>query len=157
MYTNGDTLVIDSSSATTVNRGSSTSSYVSAGSEGSSGKPPATQYDLYHQPSITVSESPYNGYDYAGPSNGTRMNHTEDEMKRKILAPLELHEDDDLDYDDEYEEDDENRFVNLALLSHIAVRLRDKVPRGTHVKGGIPYPRAFTGKDIVVCVVQFLS
>ncbi|TRM58720.1 CNH domain-containing protein [Schizophyllum amplum] len=27
--------------------------------------------------------------------------------------------------------------------------LRDKVPRGTHVKGSIPYPRAFTGKDIV--------
>jgi RHO1 GDP-GTP exchange protein 1/2 len=56
--------------------------------------------------------------------------------------------------DDEYwedeDEEDENRFVNFALLSHMAVQLRDKVLRLTHVKGGIPYPRAFTGKDIVV-------
>jgi len=48
------------------------------------------------------------------------------------------------------DEDDETRFVNFSLLSHIAMQLRDKVPRGTHVKGSIPYPRAFTGKDIVV-------
>ncbi|PFH50303.1 hypothetical protein AMATHDRAFT_145543 [Amanita thiersii Skay4041] len=60
-----------------------------------------------------------------------------------------------LDYEDDHSEiisDDTNdplQFVNWALLSHIAVRLRDKVPRGTHVKGSIPYPRAFTGKDIV--------
>ncbi|KAG2345927.1 Dbl homology domain-containing protein [Suillus weaverae] len=44
---------------------------------------------------------------------------------------------------------DPDRFVNFSLLSHLAVRLRDKVPRGTHVKSSIPYPRAFTGKDIV--------
>ena len=48
------------------------------------------------------------------------------------------------------EEEDESAFVNFALLSHLAVRLRDRVPRGTHVKGSIPYPMAFTGKDIVV-------
>ncbi|TDL23713.1 Dbl domain-containing protein [Rickenella mellea] len=74
------------------------------------------------------------------------------ELQRVIMTlkgPLELHEDDELDYDDEYDEEDENRFFNLALLSHLAVRLRDKVPRGTQVKGGIPYPHAFTGKDIV--------
>jgi hypothetical protein len=57
-------------------------------------------------------------------------------------------------YDDEYwedeDEEDENRFVNFALLSHMAVQLRDKVPRGVHVKGSIPYPRTFTGKNIVV-------
>lgn len=47
-------------------------------------------------------------------------------------------------------EEDDSAFVNFALLSHLAVRLRDRVPRGTHVKGRIPYPRAFTGKDIVV-------
>lgn len=46
---------------------------------------------------------------------------------------------------------DERRFMNISLLSNIAVQLRDKVPRGTHVKGSIPYPRAFTGKDVVVC------
>ncbi len=54
----------------------------------------------------------------------------------------------------EDEEEDENLFVNFSLLSHIAVQLRDKVPRGTHVKGSIPYPRAFTGKDIVVCAIS---
>lgn len=51
-------------------------------------------------------------------------------------------------------EEDESLFVNLALLSHLAVRLRDRVPRGTHVKGSIPYPRAFTGKDIVVSTIE---
>lgn len=67
------------------------------------------------------------------------------------IKQLALHEGYDTEEDfDEVEEED--RFVNLALLSHIAVRLRDKVPRGTHVKGGIPYSRAFTGKDIVVCI-----
>ncbi|KAI0272596.1 Dbl-like domain-containing protein [Gloeopeniophorella convolvens] len=61
--------------------------------------------------------------------------------------------------DDDYYDDDEDypyseeesldSFVNFSLLSNIAVWLRDQVPRGTHVKGSIPYPRAFTGKDIV--------
>jgi hypothetical protein len=50
----------------------------------------------------------------------------------------------------EDEEDDPSRFVNYSLLSHISVQLRDKVPRGSHVKGGIPYEGAFTGKDVVV-------
>lgn len=40
---------------------------------------------------------------------------------------------------------------DLASLSHIAVRLRDTVPTGTHVKGSIHYQKAFTGNDIVVC------
>jgi hypothetical protein len=42
------------------------------------------------------------------------------------------------------------RFDNFALLSHLAARLRDSLPRGTHVKGSIPYPGAFTGKELVV-------
>ncbi|KAI0675599.1 Dbl domain-containing protein [Trametes maxima] len=70
-----------------------------------------------------------------------------------IKRPLELHEnyaeEEDDFYDEDPSEDGDDRFFNPALLSHIAVRLRDKVPRGTHVKGSIPYPRAFTGKDIV--------
>lgn len=65
-------------------------------------------------------------------------------------GPLDLHEDTVDDYWEDEDEDDETRFVNFSLLSHIAMQLRDKVPRGTHVKGSIPYPRAFTGKDIVV-------
>ncbi|KAJ7493246.1 signal transducer [Mycena galericulata] len=77
------------------------------------------------------------------------------EMLRDLASytprgPLELHDDVEPEYwEDEEEEEDETRFVNFSLLSHIAVQLRDKVPRGTHVKGSIPYPRAFTGKDIV--------
>jgi hypothetical protein len=61
-------------------------------------------------------------------------------------------EDDYYDDDDEFysEEESLDSFVNFSLLSNIAVWLRDQVPRGTHVKGSIPYSRAFTGKDIVV-------
>ncbi|KIJ55471.1 hypothetical protein M422DRAFT_151724 [Sphaerobolus stellatus SS14] len=58
-------------------------------------------------------------------------------------------EEDEDDFDLEDIDEDPDRFVILSLLSHLAVRLRDKVPRGTHVKGSIPYHRAFTGKDIV--------
>lgn len=56
----------------------------------------------------------------------------------------------------EYENDEETEFVKSELLSHLAVVLRDKVPRGVHVKGSIAYPRAFTGKDIVVCIPSLL-
>lgn len=68
-------------------------------------------------------------------------------------------EDDYYDDDEEFysEEESLDSFVNFALLSNIAVWLRDQVPRGTHVKGSIPYPRAFTGKDIVVCPSPYLS
>jgi len=55
------------------------------------------------------------------------------------------------------EDDDESRFINYFLLSHIAMQLRDKIPKGTHVKGSIPYSRAFTGKDIVVSVIYPLA
>ncbi|KAG1744352.1 hypothetical protein EDD22DRAFT_1005707 [Suillus occidentalis] len=58
-------------------------------------------------------------------------------------------ENDDEYFHSESDDPDPDRFVNFSLLSHLAVRLRDKVPRGTHVKSSIPYRRAFTGKDIV--------
>ncbi|KAF7289464.1 hypothetical protein HMN09_01340400 [Mycena chlorophos] len=83
------------------------------------------------------------------------------EMLRDLASyaprgPLELHDEADGYWEDE-EEEDENRFVNFSLLSHIAVQLRDKVPRGTHVKGSIPYPRAFTGKDIVNTIQSLIQ
>lgn len=85
-------------------------------------------------------------------SSSSRAQRHAEELQRTIAslkAPLE-----DFDTDvDEFDEDideDPDRYVILALLSHLAVRLRDKVPRGTHVKGSIPYARAFTGKDVVV-------
>ena len=52
----------------------------------------------------------------------------------------------------EYVEGEGNEFIDFALLSHLAVRLRDRVPRGIHVKNNLTYSRAFTGKDIVVSV-----
>ena len=69
-----------------------------------------------------------------------------------------LHEFDDIDayyastyvYPSTNSELDGRRFMDISLLSNLAVQLKDKVPRGTHVKGSIPYPRAFTGKDVVV-------
>ncbi|KAF7345363.1 hypothetical protein MVEN_01554200 [Mycena venus] len=90
------------------------------------------------------------GENVAGPSNVSRSptgllqvisNYNENERGR-----LELHD------EEEDEEDDETRFINFSLLSHVAVQFRDKVPRGTHVKGSIPYPRAFTGKDVVTTI-----
>ncbi|KAK0214966.1 CNH domain-containing protein [Armillaria fumosa] len=57
----------------------------------------------------------------------------------------------------EDEEEGEESFVNFSLLSHLAVQLKDKVPRGTHVKGSIPYPRAFTGKDIVSTIQSLIQ
>jgi hypothetical protein len=74
-------------------------------------------------------------------------------LEEAIRGKLGLHVEEDAGEfsDPESDElDSDDRFVNFALLSHLAVRLRDNVPRGTHVKGNIPYPRAFTGKDIVV-------
>ncbi len=60
------------------------------------------------------------------------------------------------DEDEEYEEEEEDEeepemnFFNPALLSHVSVQLRDRVERGRHVKGGIPWPHSFTGRDLVV-------
>ncbi|ESK83843.1 signal transducer [Moniliophthora roreri MCA 2997] len=101
--------------------------------------------------------NPYGAWDSAGPSSsGADVQRRPSEMLRAIahyesgqgeLGGLE--EESYYGYDgasDDYMEED---FVNTSLLSNLAVQLRDKVPRGTHVKGSIPYPRAFTGKDIV--------
>jgi RHO1 GDP-GTP exchange protein 1/2 len=71
-----------------------------------------------------------------------------DESLEQPLNPEEFDEDDIHDTDSE----GDDRYVDFSQLSHIAMRLRDKVPRETHVKGSIPYPRAFTGKDIVVSI-----
>ncbi|TFK39742.1 CNH domain-containing protein [Crucibulum laeve] len=102
-----------------------------------------------------LQHDPYdNEENVAGPSGGMVRRPTD--MLRTLAdydaegVPLEPDVDGEGEYwEDEEEEEDENRFVNFSLLSHMAVQLRDKVPRGTQVKGNIPYPRAFTGKDIV--------
>ena len=96
-------------------------------------------------------------------SEATTRSHLATEIRR--LKSQEAREDATNSYgDDEYYDEDEDyysdeesldSFVNFRLLSNIAVWMRDQVPRGTHVKGSIPYPRAFTGKDIVVCSFFF--
>ncbi len=72
-----------------------------------------------------------------------------------MKGPLELH--DDGDESDDPDDIDELRFVNLSLLSHVANLLKNKVPRGTHVKGGIPYSKAFTGKDVVSTIQTYIQ
>lgn len=153
-FSQEDTVILSTSTATTVERGTSFSSSIYSPDSAS---PPR---ELHSRPSMTASshaaETSYASY--AGPSRPAEVSRTarhHEEMQRTIAsikAPLELQEDED---DDDFEDIDEDpdRFVILSLLSHLAVRLRDKVPRGTHVKGSIPYDRAFTGKDIVVSVI----
>ena len=87
----------------------------------------------------------------AGPSNLERRNtNVIEQIKNFVPKPLELHEEEEADL---LFDEDARRFINLSLLSHLAVQLYDNVPRGTHVKGSVPYPRAFTGKDVVVCAL----
>jgi hypothetical protein len=122
----------------------------------SGGSPRALQAPaLAHQASFAISDT------MASPGPSAPAAVVNDYFPRDHKAPLEeairgrlgLHEQDDA-FSEESEPDSDDRFVNFALLSHLAVRLRDNVPRGTHVKGNIPYQRAFTGKDIVVRSAQ---
>lgn len=84
---------------------------------------------------------------HAGPSNLSRRvtNDLRAIVNFDQRLHLELHEE---EQDDWYEGEED--FIDLSLLSNLAVQLQLKVTRGTHVKGSIPYPRAFTAKDIVV-------
>ncbi|TCD61525.1 hypothetical protein EIP91_008286 [Steccherinum ochraceum] len=145
-----------SSLATTLDRGNSVASYGSDWTQPKFPQPQPqaqAQQAYYQQPSYLDAgpSQPPQAYPVASSSRSWRDNdvvRTLEDIKR----PLE--EQDDYAGDDYFDEEDpsedgDDRFFNPALLSHIAVRLKDKVPRGTHVKGSIPYPRAFTGKDIV--------
>ncbi|KAI6112968.1 CNH domain-containing protein [Pisolithus sp. B1] len=90
------------------------------------------------------------GYPRGGAESFDRSRASIHDTAGSVVDPVDAQGE---DYDEEYftdsDDPDPDRFVNFSLLSHLAVRLRDKVPRGTHVKSSIPYPRAFTGKDIV--------
>ncbi|KAK7031608.1 CNH domain-containing protein [Favolaschia claudopus] len=121
----------------------------------------AYQEDPRADPFFSFGESPNN---VAGPSNISRsptglLQVISSYNENSRPNNLNLHyddgaaaEDEDGYWDEEEDEDDESRFINFSLLSHVAVQFRDKVPRGTHVKGSIPYPRAFTGKDVVTTI-----
>ncbi|KAJ7065216.1 CNH domain-containing protein [Mycena amicta] len=115
--------------------------------------------DPRDDPFLSFGESPEN---VAGPSNLSRsptdLLQAISRYNEHDHRPLELHEEGDEDgYWDEEEDEDEMRYINFALLSHVAVQFRDKVPRGTHVKGSIPYPRAFTGKDVVSTIQSLIQ
>ncbi|KAI0924365.1 hypothetical protein AcW2_005263 [Taiwanofungus camphoratus] len=154
-----------SSAATTVERGNSAGSVTSKNSDrwfqpGSSRhqQQSQSQSSNYLQPQPQAAGQISRSNSSVAHGESSRRSWRDNDIVRTlqdIKRPLELHgdwqgDDDEYYYDDEDpSEDGDDRFFNPALLSHIAVRLRDKVPRGTHVKGSIPYPRAFTGKDIV--------
>ncbi|KAI0079115.1 hypothetical protein K474DRAFT_1659617 [Panus rudis PR-1116 ss-1] len=150
---------------TSLGRGNSVLSYESHDSDGS-GWPPADRYqqipqpDAYHLPQTSIDAGPsHDYYAAAGPSRERWRDNDIIRTLEDIKRPLEEQEDYDDGYDDLYDpsEEGDDRFFNPALLSHIAVRLKDKVPRGTHVKGGIPYPRAFTGRDIVSTIQSIIQ
>ena len=67
----------------------------------------------------------------------------------------EMYDDDDLAESEE--EANEMNFFNPALLSHVSVQLKDKVKRGRHIKGGIPWVGSFTGRDLIVSDFDFDS
>lgn len=112
--------------------------------------PPKVYYVPHPEP-ISPSDQYYDD----GPSNVMRR---PSEMLRDIAnySHSQDYDDADVEYWEDEDEGEEN-FVNFSLLSHLAVQLKDKVPRGTHVKGSIPYPRAFTGKDIVSTIQSLIQ
>lgn len=117
-------------------------------SSSSSSSPSTLPPPQIYQVPLPEPVSPTDNYYDVGPSN---VNRRPSAMLHDI-ANYSHTQDYEEDAEPEFWEDEdegEDSFVNFALLSHLAVQLKDKVPRGTHVKGSIPYPRAFTGKDIV--------
>ncbi|KIY68054.1 Dbl-like domain-containing protein [Cylindrobasidium torrendii FP15055 ss-10] len=138
---------------------SPSSPIISASTQGTS-----LDYDSASALNRTGSIGSFNSYAYsdniAGPSNPIRISNGFQNggagFQDDHALSYGLHSDID-DYWEGDPEDDESRFINFSLLSHIAVQLRDKVPRGTHVKGSIPYPKAFTGKDIVSTVQSLIQ
>ncbi|THU88758.1 Dbl homology domain-containing protein [Dendrothele bispora CBS 962.96] len=55
-----------------------------------------------------------------------------------------------------WEYDRGSSLLNYSLLSHIAIELRNRIPRATHIKRGISYPGSFTGKDLVITIKQLI-
>jgi hypothetical protein len=46
--------------------------------------------------------------------------------------------------------------INPALLSHIAVFVKDNVPRDEHTRGAVPFPSSFTGSDVVSTILRVI-
>ncbi|KAJ3901831.1 CNH domain-containing protein [Lentinula edodes] len=128
------------------------------------------------QPQYSMPEPDLYADPNAGPSNIVRrptdmLRELKDGAKYDRYHPEERHDqlgvdadEASYDWDEDYElqqqrndnEYSSDEFINYSLLSHLAVQLRDKVPRGVHVKASIPYEGAFTGKDIVDTVQSLI-
>jgi hypothetical protein len=67
-----------------------------------------------------------------------------------VFRPESQYEDEEEWDEEEDVEVDESRFFNRALLSEMAVQVKDKVVMGRHTKAGIAWVGSFTGKDVVV-------
>jgi hypothetical protein len=67
-----------------------------------------------------------------------------------VFRPESQYEDEEEWDEEEDVEVDESRFFNRALLSEMAVQVKDKVAMGRHTKAGIAWVGSFTGRDVVV-------
>ncbi|RXW24819.1 hypothetical protein EST38_g1034 [Candolleomyces aberdarensis] len=141
-------------------------SLLSTGSNGTAALPYIDEPDASSQNRFAASSSSWNNnngnipvrtvesnpsWNRAGPSNIARRVTNDLFALRNFDQTIE-----DPELDAEYYEDPD-QFLDLSLLSNIAVQLQLKVPRGIHVKGSIPYPGAFTGKDIVTSIHAILE
>lgn len=67
------------------------------------------------------------------------------------FMPDSQYDEEEEEWDEEEEaEVDESRFFNRALLSEMALQVKDKVNKSRHTKAGIAWVGSFTGRDIVV-------
>ncbi|KAH9839689.1 Dbl-like domain-containing protein [Rhodofomes roseus] len=168
--TGSPNLYSGSSAATTVDRGNSFQSHTSKASETWTQPGPSYEHSPAPSHSYLQAQTPTPGQisrtsSAQGPVGSSSRSWKDNDVIRTlqdIKRPLELagdwHDEEEDDFfDEDQSEEGDDRFFNPSLLSHIAVRLRDKVPRGTHVKGSIPYPRAFTGKDIVSTIQSHIQ
>ncbi|BEJ01662.1 hypothetical protein CcaverHIS631_0603440 [Cutaneotrichosporon cavernicola] len=118
----------------------------------------STQYEPIASSSSAYAEPRPNGMPRAEPS-GQRN------PARWYQSKLDIHEANgggEFYEDDEYATSDDDdgaddemnglRFFNPAYLSETAVQVRDRVIRGTHIKGGTTYVGSFTGTDLVYAI-----
>ncbi|KAL8293744.1 hypothetical protein RQP46_000445 [Phenoliferia psychrophenolica] len=51
---------------------------------------------------------------------------------------------------------DDTDYLNVALLSNIAVWFKDNVPQGNRTKGALEHPNCFTGEEVVTTILSRL-
>jgi hypothetical protein len=79
------------------------------------------------------------------------QSHRNETYDDESLFRPESQYDEEEEWDEEEEaEVDESQFFNRALLSEMALQVKDKVTKSRHTKAGIAWVGSFTGKDIVV-------